>query len=198
MMLRRHRADRWPRVASARINMVKKRRETRCAIWFQMKPRCDPPATCCVRPAVITTNTRPARSPIPGLELQTAQSTGIPGLARTGAHGAGGATTSTGRGAGQLHAATDKDLVRALVGPDAGVRPAILTSQASAQGVNCDPDARAQRPGTVEDGLTAETRSQGINLDRDNLVQGVNADVARLLCIFPAHDSGWHTWWLCR
>ena len=124
------------------------------------------------------TNTA-ARSPVPGLELRTAQSTGNPGLAALERMDPGGATTSMDVVQNGRTPQQTQDLTHALVGSDAGIEPAVLTNQASAQGVTAIQNARTAA-GTVEDGLWQNPALQGINLDRDNLVQGVNADVAKL------------------
>lgn len=124
-----------------------------------------------------------ARSPIPGLQLRTAQATGNPGLAaleRTLASepGAAGANpmqiVQNGRTAEQTQA-----LTRALIGDNAGIEPAILTNQASAAGVQAIQGARAAAR-EVEQGLWNHPDLQGLNLNRDNLVNGVNRDVAAL------------------
>ena len=124
------------------------------------------------------TNTA-ARSPIPDLELRTAQSTGNPGLAALERMEPGGATTSMDVVQNGRTPQQTQDLARALVGPDAGIEPSILTNQASAQGVTAIQNARTAAA-TVEDGLWQNPALQGINLDRANLVQGVNADVGNL------------------
>lgn len=125
-----------------------------------------------------------ARSPLPGLELRTAQATGNPGLAaleRTvasepGASGTGGGLVQNGRTPDQV-----REVAKALVGTDAGVEPRVLTNQSSARGTGA---IRA-----ADDALDARERAlwqapelQGLRFNSPQIARSVAQDVAR----FPA------------
>ena len=126
-----------------------------------------------------------ARSPLPDLQLRTAQATGNPGIAaldRTLASEPGGTATTAGdivqngRTANQTTA-----LAKALVGSDSGIEPTVLANQAAASGTDAI-TAADKALSETERKVWSDPALQGVKLNGPALASGVSDDVAA----FPA------------
>lgn len=124
-----------------------------------------------------------ARSPIPGLELRTAQATGNPGVAaleRTLASEPGpqaanaGNLVQNGRTPNQTTA-----LAQSLVGSDAGIEPVVLANQASARGTQAIQGAAAALK-EHENSLWTAPELNDVKIKTPWLVQGVNRSVSSM------------------
>lgn len=126
-----------------------------------------------------------ARTAIPGLTLRVPQATGNPGLASLESmlasepgiqRGDLGTVVQNNRTPDQASA-----LARALVGPNAGIEPAILTNQASARGVQAIQGLDESLHG-VERSLWNAPALQNVRLNGPGIAVGVGEDVSG----FPA------------
>lgn len=124
-----------------------------------------------------------ARSPIPDLQLRTAQTTGNPGIAaldRTLASEPGasannpGDLVNNGRTANQTNT-----LARALVGDDAGIEPSVLASQNSSRGVSAIEAANDALRAHAQT-LWQDPHLTGVQIPSQNLIGGVQGDLATM------------------
>lgn len=122
-----------------------------------------------------------ARSPLPNLQLRTAQATGNPGIAaldRTLASEPGTRATAAGEIVQNGRTSNQTDaLASSLVGNDARIEPTVLTNQASGRGVQAIQNSRDVLR-QAENDLWNQPELTGVRLRAEPLVNGVNNDVA--------------------